>query len=365
MENYVFSFWGVLPYLLIVCIIVYLNICHVGGKKNTYFLYLILLIFSAVRFGVGYDYFSYQSLILFKESTEFDRIEPIAKFLMNLSHISHYQLFFIVTSILVIYPVYYVSKRYSVNPLLSLSTYFLFPILYLESLSTVRNSVAYSLCFIAYFCFVEKKYLFAVALFLLSIGFHYSALFAIFILIPYFTRISPRILLIVYLFSFFASNFILNLIMSLAPNNLIIIKLIQYAFEESEGGDKLSIILNFMAFVVLYFWNKIPRYNRVTTINFALFVIGCILWNIFSFDVSLRLRLSSYFLIFAVLVVPEVISFMHFRKKQSLLVALLFLITFFMSSMYIQISYYKQTANKVSSIPYQTIFWGKEYRNLN
>lgn len=365
MENYVLSFWGFFPYILIVSLILYFNIYYCNSKKNISILYFVLLIFSAIRFGVGYDYYTYRTLILFEDPYEIDRIEPVAKLLIKLAHDSHYQLFFIITSILILYPIYYISKKYSINPLLSLSTYFLFPVLYLESLSTVRNSVAYSLCFIAYFCFIERKYFFTIALFLLSIGFHYSALFAIFLLVPYFIRISPRILLIIYLFSFFASSYILNSIMSLVPNNLLVVKLMQYAFEESEGGDKLSLILNFMALVVFYCWNKISNYNREATLHFAFFVIGCILWNIFSFDVSLRLRLSSYFLIFAVLVVPEVLSFMPFRKKQSLMIVLLFLITFFMASMYIQISYYKQTASKVSSIPYQTIFWGKEYRNLN
>lgn len=91
---------------------------------------------------------------------------------------------------------------------------------------------------------------------------------------------------------------------------------------------------------------------------------GVVLWNLFAFEGTLRLRLSSYFLIFSIILLPN--YFYLWGKKYYQLsrqVVTSFFIILFIASFYINISNYIKRNDRMSYFPYQTIFYYKDYMN--
>ena len=144
-ELYKFSFFDILPYFYLLFFLIYFTYKeNVKGRLQAMF--WLLFIFSSLRYGIGYDYFNYCEII-----KKGDNFEPLSHILANIARKSHcIQIFFIINSFLAIYPIYYVAKRKSEDACFTLLMYYLWPILFLESLSIVRNASAYSFIFLTF-----------------------------------------------------------------------------------------------------------------------------------------------------------------------------------------------------------------------
>src|SRR5690606_40670436 len=63
-----------------------------------------------------------------------------------------------VSTLLIIIPVFYVAKRYSLNPMLSIFLFFVLYI-YLQSFNITRQSVAISVVFLSYIFLIERRHI--------------------------------------------------------------------------------------------------------------------------------------------------------------------------------------------------------------
>ena len=349
------------PYiLLIICCIIF-GFSKYKTKDNSLYIYFLILFFSAFRYQTGYDYGNYLETILLEGKEE--KFEIIVQWIIRLSRATHFQVFFSLTSFLVLYPIYKLSKKYSVDPSLTLIVYILFPVFFLESLSIIRNAVAISLTLLAIDKYIEKSYLKAFIFYICAIGFHLSAIVAIILLILYRLKLSRNILVVLYFFSFLISPVILKIISSFHSEAGLLFKLSNYAANGKIGaGASMAILINAIGIMCLVFWNRIENLNNNNKLWLMYSMVGVICWNSFSFEGTLRLRISSYFLIFLILVIP---SFKYmFRKipprvmKVTLVVCLLFV---FMTSFYININGHMKDLSKMSVLPYQTVFNRVEY----
>ena len=84
--NYSFSFLDLFPYLLLVIICFYIGFHKLKNVDSGKLICIVVIVFSAIRVGIGYDYYGYMNLIL-KNVPDYsiERIEPLAKLLDTLS----------------------------------------------------------------------------------------------------------------------------------------------------------------------------------------------------------------------------------------------------------------------------------------
>lgn len=364
MEIYRFSILDLLPYFILLLSLFFLVNNKVKGMDSSTGVCWILIFFSSIRVGTGYDYYAYKRLIQ-GEVMDFtlDRIEPLAKLVMDFSGFIHYQLFYVITSFLIIFPLYKVVQKYSKDPALSLAIYILFPVFFIESMSIIRNAVAFTLVFAAFISFIDKKYLYALVLFITAIGFHISALVAILLLPIYYLKRDNIFNWILYIISLGLSSVVMTILVALTPSLPLLEVVTSYVLKGDLGaGDTMMILLNFIGLINLIFWNKLKAVDNRNILWLNIVNWGIVLWNVFGFEGTLRLRLSLFFLIFMIILLPSYIYIVGSRYQKLVKeVICLFFLLIFSSSFYINIESHLRTGDKISFLPYQSVFYNVRY----
>ena len=139
-------------------------------NKSSIFLYASFL--AIFRYEIGYDYQNYYYQI---QTQNLKFSEPISVLIAKISYqLNFIELFFIVFSFFTLFFIYksFVNKSHTS---ISLAVYVLFPLFFLESLSTVRFHLASAIVLYAYTLQNKKlSYLF----FFSSIFIHYYSIIA-------------------------------------------------------------------------------------------------------------------------------------------------------------------------------------------
>ena len=353
------------PYLLLVLLCILFSFLKYKKRDCSTLIFVALLVFSSLRYQTGYDYGNYLETILSQDNEE--RFEILVRWLISFSRKTHYQFFFIITSFLTLFPIYRLSKKYSLDPSLSLVIYLLFPIFYLESLSIIRNAVAFSLVAFSLDEYLKRSYSKAILFYIFAIGFHTSAIIAILLVVIDKIKPSRKVVSLIYITSFFISPLILSVVSSIQSDFNLFIKIANYALNGKVGaGATMAILINFVGILCLFYWKRLEKLGRYNYLWLLYGMFGVIFWNCFGFEGTLRLRLSSFFLVYFTLLLP---SFKYVFKRISLIqmksILTLFLIVVFIASFYININGHLKDLSKMSFLPYQTVFNRVEYTQYN
>ena len=349
-------FLGTIPWVVFLFVIL-INLKKYNKDGNYLFrLFLFVFLFSAVRYGIGYDYFSYKEIVSGDcFDYQLERFELIPRYLALISRYIHPQLFFIISSFLTIYPVYYVSKRLSPYPIESFCFYCLLPILFLDGLGIVRNAIAFSMILLSFWFLHEKKYLISIVFFMLALGSHVSAIVALAILPFYYLFHKKTVNVVLYILSFIASFLIIPLLLSYFSNYYAVAKVINYIDQDFSGGGLLTYIVNSIALFNLHFWNKIRAYSKDNAIYLTFVNIGVCLWNSFlPIDLVTAQRTSTYFIFFIIFLVP---SYRHiFINRKIYKSIVIYFVLLFLSSIILNLRAHYVKGLNMSNIPYQIFF---------
>lgn len=164
-----------IPYLLILSILI-ANL-SINTKKSNNFCFLILFVFSAIRFNVGYDYMSYYNIL--KYHSDYDRFEFFEYILQQFSAKYYLPFFYIANSFITVYFVKWGVDKLSPNISVSAVAFLCMPLLYTHSFSIIRFWSAVAILFYASTFLKEKRWIVFSLLWLLSMGFHSSAIIGI------------------------------------------------------------------------------------------------------------------------------------------------------------------------------------------
>lgn len=357
MVKYSFSFFDLFPY------IIFLTICFglYEFKKNTRLIAIVLFLFMAVRVGVGYDYYSYKALVLREVSeNSIDRIEPLSRFLMDIAYNTHYQIFFVITSFIIVFFIYRSSIKLSEDPSFSIIVYILFPLFFLEHLSIIRNGMAIIIVLYSSVFLLKKSYVKFLLCIIIASLFHKSALIAVFF-IPAINLKNRAWNLCLFILSFVLGKFLINAIIS---SNISIEAVQSYILNgHLDEGRTMMILINAIGIINLLKWHQVEAYGK----NIYLLPIinwGVCLFNIFSVEATLSFRLSSYFLIFEIIMFPTYLKSTPLRYNRIIKnLSKVFLLLIFVSSFAINIFSHlnEKVKTQLSALPYQTIFHYKDY----
>jgi len=244
----------------------------------------------------------------------------------------------IVSSLLILTPVFYVAKKYSVNPMLSIFLYYAF-YLYLQSFNITRQSIAISIILCAYILLINKKNLFFVLLVLLAATFHTTALLCLPLIFVNRIPDKPIIYLVLMgltmVMGWVLSDYIINRLANLLGYENYL------KWDELDGSGGLYLIILNAFFVFVLFTAK----NR--GVLFKLFFVFIVMANL-TVKVPYGYRLIFYFTIIQVLYLPYFINNNKLLKARPLIFLLIVLYAYLVFS---------RSAGKGGVIPYiNTLF---------
>jgi hypothetical protein len=355
---YEFSILDLWPYIGITLIFI---LCYVFNiKDRSKIIYITLLLFCIFRYDVGWDYSAYVEEIKLNVINE--RYEPLSKLFLKLAANLHfYPLAFILFAWPTLLLVYKSIEKYSNHPTLSWLVYFSLPLFFFASLSTIRQSLAAAIILYSYKYLKEGKNLqFFISILIASL-FHLSGIAGIFLWIVYKLKLSRIVNIILFIISFifplFVKDIIMNFLSNYIPDSIVAVRLQFYIFAETQSPTLLQYLYYAFAVINLLFYDRLVKINESNKQYISFVTFGVVIFNLLSFEPISATRISAFFLIFLMYIIPYYPKIFP-SKYQKLIEQIIFLllITIVFFYLWIYISAYKNTQlEKISFIPYK--FW--------
>lgn len=345
------------PYMFfLILIFVFLELGKrrfIKGVNFNFLAYLCVFIFSAIRFDVGYDYTLYYGWI---EGTykfiedQLNRLEFLSRLMIEFSHdVQFFQLFFILSSFLIVLLFYKSISMYSLDLRLSTLIFICFPVFYFYSFSIIRQYIAIALIFYGYRFIKERALIKYVLTLLIAMLFHKSAVIAIPIYFFYGNfLLKKRLLVFLYVLGFFGSELITFFVKLLSERYSIYLGVIA-----GEGGSLMLIFFQILAvFIFLIIFEMKDLNDKDFNFYLLCFFIGLFIWSTLSKHGHAGFRGSLYFISFTILLIPDLISKLRQRK-------FITQCTIFLCFVFYGFNLYVGSKHKIKdpNMPYQTFFY--------
>ena len=363
---YTFSWPDLIPYILLYTVLILLATAKYSEQSKARFIFAVLFVFSAVRYGIGFDYYTYKEAVesVSLAGGDMERWELIPRAVGYLARWTDFQVFVIVMSFFSLYSVYWASVRLSISPSMSLLVYSLHPMMFLEGLSIMRNAVAFALILVAFYYLQKKQVWSSLIIWGIACFFHKSALIGVLMYPLYFWHFSRLAHLIIFFVAFLASSLIPKMISVLA-DHIALFRVVNFYIENlaSSGGGKLQYINDAIALFNFVCWDKLEAVSKNNKYYLAFYNIGVCLWNVFlPLDSTIAMRLGMFYMFFLILLAPS--YQLIFEEKYRLLARQLTIVFFVL---FVSASFFIVTraprGDHLSYLPYQTIFYKTDYAN--
>lgn len=330
-----------IPYLILVLICGFLSYFKTKDNLGFIGITLCLIVFSAVRYNVGWDYPAYVELIEGRMSlAQFNRIEWLSRYLMLLSRYTFTQLYFIINTIVGILCLYSVVDKYSEDKSLSMFLFLTFSLFYLMTMNIIRNFTAILIVMYACKLMLDKRYLYFIAIIFIAAGIHSSAYVGLLLPIIYILlmkyNIGLRFNVFCFIISLFISNVLLTILSSMSSNPLLSAVIYYIENNSSGSGNIYKYILYLFDIIFFVLWKKMVAQNQLNKYWITLFNVGVCFWNAFSFQYTLSIRMALYFIVWLIIIIPSLeFSFSDMYRKLIRQIVMLFFIGLFFFNLYI------------------------------
>ena len=343
-----------IPYLLLLGLLM-INM-KINSKASNNLCFLVLFVFSAIRYDVGYDYMMYLDILRYEP--DYDRFEFLEYLLQRFAAQTYIPIFFIVNSFITVYFAKWAIEKLSVNVSISLLAFFCLPLLYTHSLSIIRFWSGVSVLFYATTFIYEKKWIQFAVFYIISYFLHGSMVVGILFTPLVLFEISRIANIILLIFSFVGGEFVLNRLLgsSLADYGILGERLNYYAnIGDTESAmTKIPYLYLAIDILFLFLWTRNKNKSSAVLHKYiTIFNIGVSILFLLSFDNTLNSRLCRPFLIYIILVVPLILK--HLRGETKRMSTLAF--TLAASALFLYtITIYNDTLGKSEYLPYRIIF---------
>lgn len=315
---------------------------------------LCLLCFSAFRYDVGYDYLNYYDAV---QVAQVFNMEFFQSIIIETSYKLRFpQLFFIVNSFITVSCIYWGLKRKSPNLSISLFAFLCVPLMFLHSMSIVRFWTALSVVFVASTYLLDKKYLHFIILNTLAIGFHNAAIFGYLFLPLIFIRIGKVANLLLLIASVFISAILQSYLSGITNvSNIFAQSFLDYANadEAVDGFSRLPYVFLLFDLYLIFGTERIQKQRPEVKRYILIYNMGCCVMFLLSFQPTLSSRLSRFFLIYSILIIPYIIECktkLGLRGKKLVLFVVCAFFYFFM------LTIFNYSLKRHEYLPYQLFF---------
>lgn len=290
----------------------------VNRKRYMFFLFLVFFVFSGFRYGVGWDFFNYLEIIELG-GWRFEKTEFLVRQLeMFCAKRGFTQLFFVVTSFFIVLFYFLMISKESENPPVSIFVFLCMPVFFLDSLTTVRFSLAVSMVFLSFHYGYKKQYVPYFILLFAAILTHNAALFGL-LTIPFVllkTKYSLTTNLIIFIACFVfgtiigAFPFFNTVFSSLSDTSLfgdIVDSGERYMQDKGNANfsrtTKIFALINLINLFSLLGKNQ-DESDKQLRHYVTMFNIGCSIVFLFSFSSVFASRIGTLFLVSLLLIMP-------------------------------------------------------------
>ena len=325
--------------------------------KNYNKIFLIfLIIFSGFRGDIGTDFINHKKYYLFNINDSNLEVGYVG--IMNLFayfnfSIYHLQFFFSAATLIL---VSIAINNYQDKTKFFWIFYLVFPYAFLYSFIFIRQYIAIAIIFWSFNFLLKNKLLKFVITVLIGSLFHYSCLFAGFLI--YF---------LYYLSKSITRNQLICLLTLSIPFAFINwFQLFRDFFEDSKyEGYFLQkniininyiklILFNIEALFILYFYDKVNKINDNRKYFIVLAIFAIIFYNIFA-SVNHLNRFSLYFKFFELIVLADIV-YLNRKNIFLLLIMLLYVLSLFFNALWFD---YNRLGTHTKLVPYQNILINK------
>lgn len=341
-----------IAYITLYVILYVLFAIKILFRKGLLFAFAIalLLVFTAARYGIGWDYWAYHDTIVFDADTNIvSRGEWLTLQLVEFARgINSFVAYFSLNALIFFFAFYLFVRRFSVDLWLSLFIFSGFPLFFLNSLSVVRNFTAIAIVLLALRFLTANKIAPYVALVFVASLFHKSAYFALLFPILIYIKI-PR-------WGWFALLLLAGLIGASIVNNIFDFvgdyfpEYIGYvSLAESQQGTKAVYVLAGFALIFNHYRKSLCREDGVLLLLLDIYLFGVFVYLMFLPLGTLGHRLSLYSTILLVVLVPRLLEIVRptwVRRLATVAVHVSFIVFFFWTIVVMEEAY----------LPYRTIF---------
>lgn len=349
-----------IPYFVLVAICGFFSYYSTKNNAGIKIVFWTMLIFSAIRLNVGWDFSIYADLIEGQlETNQFDRIEWLSKWLMLLARHTFTQLYFIINTAIGMVCIYQIVKKYSVDAKLSLYTFLTFSLFYLMTMNIIRNFTAVLMVMYACTLFLQCKYLWFLIVVFLATGMHMSAYISFLIPIVYYFQKGRKFNIMIFVASFVLTEVVEKLILSIGSDNLILENVTYYIVNKTDGNGKTyQYLIYAINIIFIIYWDRLVKSNPLNKFWLNLVNVGACFWIVFSFQSTLSFRFSLFFIVYLIILVPALIN--SFSEKYRKLVkqgTMIMLAMLFFLNLYILASAYNEgEIAQASFLPYKVFF---------
>ena len=370
-------------YLLLVCTILFmLAVSKKLTSKTNRIIYVLLCAIIIVLVGfrglsVGSDSTEYNRIFLDVSNESFGEIMKDTSrfekgFLIYLKMLSFvttdYHFLFIVTAIVSMLPIFIVVYKYSKNYYFSLAIFVLLRFMFAQ-MNVIRQTLAIGILFIAFYFLIKKKRIPCLISIIIASTFHITAIVFVLLLLVSVIKIridrkNVRSWIVISILAYFLGDIIINALFMAFPQ-FYHYNTSEY-FESNNLANFVSVLICFSFIALVLFYNAYPHINVTKSKNANSCVtiaseyvlnktlIFTMLFSLIIFclacKASLLDRVASYFYIFSIIYVPNIIE--KYAKKDKCILYLL-IVTVLISYFVITIVF-RPEWNYV--VPY--VFWG-------
>lgn len=292
--------------VMIVLISLY-EFTELNKNKIFYSILLIVIVFSALRYGIGYDYRNYilriHGMPLFKQLPLMREFFSYSLFWISYL-LGNPQIFFATNTIISNCLIFYTIKKYSKDVAKSIWIYLTFPMFFLNSLSVVRNFTAFSIVFYSFKYIKQKSFSkFLICVFLATL-FHNSALF----IIPLYWLYDLSLTRITKLFSAIAIFVTVPLLQFLTK--IFIPSYSDYFTKVSDlkAGRATLIVLIAILLISLLLEKRLVRNNKDNQFYINSLFFAVLVYFTYARFGHFAFRMTEYLYIFILLLIPEIID---------------------------------------------------------
>lgn len=270
----------------------------------------------------------------------------VSKFFSNLG--ISVQIWFGIIETMYMVAINKIIKKYSGNVMLS---YLMFLTLgfYTFSMAGLKQTMAMAFALLAFNYLVEKKYIVSIILFFISIFFHLTAMVMIFAVLIYLLKKNKLVLfalLVVFIVTLLYYNAILSYVLGYMDNE-------HYSTYLNDTSYYSAVVLILQIFILMISVLFIKRYlsnnKKEAIMMYGMCGLG-IISQVFAFAVASAFRLSFYFSVFGIVLLPKALRYEKDGQKRSIWIIVLYSLFIF---------YFLYTNRNGSSVVPYRFFWVK------